>query len=143
MCNLVKSSRIHLKYLCEKNLQKIEIHMDPCTEQRATDNLISVIKSKKEKHLQDFMMAFINRTETSQETQAMGHLLHLLSGGAAMSSLVPFKFHKKILHTCGAIRNDVHVPENLHEIKQILVLRFHMHCKCVNCMDLEMNASLL
>ena len=97
--------------------------MDPCTEQRATDNLISVIKSKKEKCLEDFMMAFINRTETSQVTQVMGHLLHLLSGYAAMSSVVPFKFHKKILQTCGAIRNNVHVP--------------------VNCMDLEMNAFLL
>ena len=92
--------------------------MDPCAEQRATDNLISVIKSKKEKRLEDFMMAFINGTETPQVTQAMGHLLHLLSGDAAMSSVVPFKFHKKILQTCGAIRNDVHVPENLHEMKK-------------------------
>ena len=99
----------------KKTLQKIEIHKDPCTEQRATDNLIYVIKSKKEKHLEDFMMAFINRTEIPQVAQAMGHLSHPLFGDAAMSSVVPFKFHKKILQTCGAIRNDVHVPENLHE----------------------------
>ena len=87
-------------------------------------------------------MAFINRTETPQVPQAMGHLLHLLSGDAAMSSVVPFKFHKMILQTCGTIRNDVHVPENLHEMKKYGV-EIHMHCKCVNCMDLEMNAFLL
>lgn len=117
-CNLVKAARVHLKYLCEKTLQRNERHLDIATEQRCTDSLLAVVKCRREKPLEDFIMAFVNRTEEAQVTQSMAHLLLLLSGDAPISSVVPFNYHHHILQTCAAIRSNVDIDKKLHDMKQ-------------------------
>ena len=92
ICKVIKNARVHLKYLCQKTLQKNEGNMEPFEEQRAPDNLIKV-KSRKEKPLEDVVMAFIKRSENPTVTQSIAHLLLLLAGDAAISVVVPFIFH--------------------------------------------------
>ena len=118
ICTLVKAARVHLKYLCQKALQKNEVHLDNVTEQRSTDNLKTVIKSQKQKRLEDFLLAFINRTEDAQVTQSIANLLLLLCGDATISSVVPFNYHKHILQTCAAIRNNEDVAKQLYDMEQ-------------------------
>ena len=79
--------------------------MEPATEHTATENLISVIESRNERPLEQFLIDFINRTEDPDVIQAMAKLLSLLVGDAALSSVVPFRYHQHLLQTCAAIRN--------------------------------------
>ena len=44
MCKVTKEARVHLKYLCEKALQKNDVCMDQLAEQRETENLIQIVE---------------------------------------------------------------------------------------------------
>ena len=118
LCKVTKNARLHLKYLCEKTLQKNQVYLDQMEEYRSTENLIQIVKSRREKQLEDFILAFINRTENPIVTQSVAHLLLLLVGDAAISTVVPFAYHYHILQTCAAIRNDVDIEKKLYEMKQ-------------------------
>ena len=48
----------------------------------------------------------------------MAHLLLLLAGDPAVSSVVPFTYHYKILQTCAALRSDLETENKLHDIKK-------------------------
>ena len=48
---------MHLKHLCEKTLQKNYTQMDQVMEETETENLKQVVMSRKEKTLEDFIMA--------------------------------------------------------------------------------------
>ena len=117
VCNQIKDARIHLKYLCDKALQRNENVIDHVTELRVTENLTSVIKVRRERPLEDFFLAFIYRSEDQQITHAMAHLLLLLVGDAAISSVVPFTYHYDILQTYAAIRNNVDFTNKLNDMK--------------------------
>ena len=118
MCKAVKEARVHLRYLCQKILQKTEICIDQITENRATEDLKDIVKTRNEKPLEDFILAFINRSENPAVTQAMAHLLVLLMGGATISAVVPFNYHYHILETCAAIRNNIDIDKKLYEMKK-------------------------
>ena len=77
MCKVTKEARVHLKYLCEKALQKNDVCMDQLAEQRKTENLIQLVKSKQHKPLENFLLAFINRSENLAVTQSIAHFLLL------------------------------------------------------------------
>ena len=62
-------------------------------------------------------MAFINRTEDPQVTQAMANLLLLLSGDAAISTVVPFRYHYHIIQTCATLRNNLDIQQKLKDMK--------------------------
>ena len=121
ICSSVKDARLHLKYLCGKVLQRNETQLDLAVEMRETENLISVITARREKTLEDFLMAFINRTQDAHVTQAMANLLLLLAGDAAISTVVPFRYHYHILQTCASLRNDLNVQQKLNDMKQYCV----------------------
>ena len=95
--------------------------MDQVMEETETENLKQVVKSRKEKPLEDFIMAFINRTQNPTVTQSMAHLLLLLAGDVAISSVVPFTYHYKILQTCAALRNDLESENKLHDMNKYRV----------------------
>ena len=48
----------------------------------------------------------------------MARLILLLIGDAAMSSVLPFTYHKHILETCSAVRNNVNFHSKLQEMKE-------------------------
>ena len=111
ICKVTKLARVHLKYLCEKALQKNNVSMDQLAEQRETENLIQLVESKQHKPLEDFLMAFINRNENPALTQFISHFLLLLAGDAAIFTTVPFTYHYHILQTCAAIKNNVDIEK--------------------------------
>ena len=92
--------------------------LDPHREEVEGENLISVIKSRDEKQLEDFLLAFINRSEDPHVIQAMAKLLSLLIGDATMSSVVPFTYHQHLLETCAAIRHNSAFHTKLQEMKE-------------------------
>ena len=64
LCQLTRSSRLHLKYLCQKVLLEDNFTpLDPAAEAEHTRILIEIIKSKKDKVLEEFLFAFIWRTQ--------------------------------------------------------------------------------
>ena len=77
--------------------------MDTISEERATENLISVVKRRNEKKLEKFIMVFISRSQQPPVLQAMAKLLLLLCGDAPISAVVPIKYHQLILGTCDAV----------------------------------------
>ena len=101
-----------------KSLQRNEHILDPISEERETDNLIQVIKMRRENEMEEFTMAFINRTEDQTVTQAMANMLLLLTGDAAISTVVPFTYHYHILQTCSAIRNKIDIDKKLEYMRQ-------------------------
>ena len=114
VCKAVKE--VHMRYLCQKTLQKTEICIDQITENRATEDLKDIVKTRNEKPLDDFILAFINRSKNPAVTQAMAHLLLLFMGDATISAVVPFNYHYHILETCAAIRNDIDIGKRLYEM---------------------------
>ena len=95
-----------------KALQENDVCMDQLAEQRETENLIQLVKYKQHKPLEDFLLAFINRSENPAVTQPIAHFLLLLAGNAAISTTVPFMYHYHILQTCAAITNNVDIEKN-------------------------------
>ena len=93
-CSITRSARVHLRYICDKTLQKNGFELlGPHREEVEKENLISMIKSRGEKQLKDFLLAFINRNEDPPVIQAMAKLLSLLMGDVTMSSVIPFMYH--------------------------------------------------
>ena len=117
-CAKVRGARIHLKYICEKTLQKCKHILDFQREQMENENLISVITSRNQQPLDSFLLAFVNRTVDPSLVQTMAKLLLLLIGDAAMSSVLPFAYCKHILETCSAVRNNVNFHSKLQEMKE-------------------------
>ena len=97
-CQVTRSARMHLRYLCDKALQKHDIPLlEPAVEKGVTDFLLSVIKARKQEkqeRKEQFVLAFIHRLLGA--TQSMAKLLHLLSCDAPISSVVPFRYHKHL-----------------------------------------------
>ena len=85
-CLRIGSARLHLKYLCEKTLNKTGLKiLDYETQEVATARLTEEILSINEEPLEDFILTFINRTKDPDLIQAMTQFLLLLLGDAAMS----------------------------------------------------------
>ena len=104
-CLRIGSAWLHLKYLCEKTLNKTGLKiLDYETQEVATARLTEEILSINEEPLEDFILTFINRTKDPDLVQAMAQFLLLLLGDAAMSSILPPRYHKHILDTYSAMR---------------------------------------
>ena len=70
-----------------------------------TKNVISVIKERAGKPLEEFLFAFIQRTEDPLLTQKMAKLLLMLAGDVAISSVVQIRYQYHLLQACNAVRN--------------------------------------
>ena len=124
-CSITRSARVHLRYVCDQALQKNGFELlDPHQEEVEKENLLSVIKSSGEKQLEDFLLAFINRSEDPPVIQAIAKLLSPVMGDATMSSAVPFTYHQHLLETCVAIRLNSAFHTKLQEIKEYGVETF-------------------
>ena len=118
-CKKVEFAKAHLKYLCEKSLNKNGLNILDCqTEEVASTILTEEILSRNEKPLEDFIFTFINRTENPDLIHAMAQLLLLFVGDAAMSSVLPKRYHEHILDTCSAIRKKESFQNRLQKMKE-------------------------
>ena len=85
--------------------------------QAHTEILISVIRQRNKKPLEEFLLAFFQRTHNPSLTQEMAKLLLLLAGDAPISSVVPVRYHPHLLQTCTAVRNGEQVKQQLQDMK--------------------------
>ena len=97
ICQTTKSSRLHLKYLCQKILQQNSFTLDPQEEEAETTRLILNIQNRKGSALDEFLITFIRRPHDPSVIQSMAKLLELLVGDAPISATVPFRYHKHLL----------------------------------------------
>ena len=121
-CQQVKYARLHIKYLCDKVLQKDAlVNLDPIEEEAAVNNLISIIQRRQEPPLENFLLSFLHRTEDPSVTNSMAKLLSLLIGDAAMSATLPVRYHQHLLETCSRIKNGYQCTSNLTTMKEYSV----------------------
>ena len=111
MCKSIKCARIHLKNLCKKVLQSQEIILSEEEEIRESQNLVSIILTRNEDPLSQFLLPFINRTVDPPVLQAMAKLLLLLASNCEISCIVPCRYHYHILQTCAAVENNMSMPQ--------------------------------
>ena len=152
-CQKVRCARIHLKYLCDKTLQKEHgTNLDVAEEQTALDNLLLDIQTRQHPALGNFLFAFIYRTEDPSVTQCMAKLLSLLIGDAAISSVVPFRYHQHLLQTCFKVRNHQDFRDHLNEMKEygvelsdlLRTSNFHgFSTKCVEFLEYLIDQTVL
>ena len=117
-CNSTKTARKHLKYLCDKVCRRsLCSNQNFFAGQAHTEILISVIRQRNKKPLEEFLLAFIQRTHNPSLSQEMAKLLLLLAGDAPISSAVPVRYHPHLLQTCTAIRNGEQVKQQLQDMK--------------------------
>ena len=108
-----------MRYICDKTLQKNGFELlDPHREEVEKEKSNISDKIKGEKQTEDFLLAFINRSEDPTIIQAMATLLSLFMGDATMSSVVPFTYHQHLLETCAAIRLNLAFYTKLQEMKE-------------------------
>ena len=65
-----------------------------------------------------FFIAFVQRTEDSDVIHCMSQLLYMMSGDAALSSVIPFDCHDILHRCCEDIRNGIPVDMLLEEVKK-------------------------
>ena len=119
LCQITRSSHLHLKYLCRKVLQEDNLtQLDEVTEETETRILVDVIKAKKQKSLEDFLLTLIWRTQEADLIQSMAKLTLLLVGDAPISSVTPFRYHKHLLDICSCVINGDLTNNNLQQMKQ-------------------------
>ena len=93
-CLRIGSARLHLKYLCEKTLNKTGLKiLDYKIQKIATARLTEEILSTDEEPLEEFILTFINRTQDPDLIQSMAQFLLVLVGDAAMSSGLLHRYH--------------------------------------------------
>ena len=64
-----------------------------------------------------FLLCFAQKTEENEVLHCMAQILHMLSGDAAISTVVPFGCHELLLSTCDDIESNIPVHGKLEELK--------------------------
>ena len=117
-CYSTRTARKHLKYLCDKILQKESLQqLELFAEQAHTETLILVIRQRNKKPLEEFLLASIQRTHNPSLTWEMANLLLLLAGDAPILSAVSVRYHPYLLQICTAVRNGKQVKQQLQNMK--------------------------
>ena len=118
ICQITKSSHLHLKYLCQKMLQQNSFTLDPQDEEAETARLILNIQNRKEIALEEFLITFIRRTHDPSVIKSMAKLLKLLVGDTPISETVPLDITNTFLKLTTAVKNGTDVKDNLEIIKK-------------------------
>ena len=118
-----KNHRQHLNYLCRKYLKKLKSQdiIDVETEATKTHLLLAHIQTTTSLEVTQFFIAFVQRTEDRHVLHCMARLLYMMSGDAALSSVLPFECHEIIQRCCEDIKNGVPVDLLLEEMKTYCV----------------------
>ena len=91
-----------------KKLKSQDI-IDVETEATKTHLLLAHIQTTTSLEVTQFFIAFVQRTEDKHVIHCMARLLYMMSGDAALSSVLPFECHEIIQKCCEHIRNGIPV----------------------------------
>ena len=72
------------------------------------------------------LLAHIHTTEEREVLHCMAWLLYMMSGDAALSSVLPFNCHEMLLRCCEDIRNGVPVDRLLEKMKKYCIEVAHL-----------------
>lgn len=117
-----KNARQTLRYFCRKKLRTLQPKETVSAEEerKLCDSLLTYVE-KEHNHLSAFLIAFLRETEDAQIVKGMAKVLFLLSGDAAISSVLPFACHQLILETCDKLSTYAAAGKLLHHLKSYCV----------------------
>ena len=123
-----KEHRQHLNYLCKKYLKKLKGPdiLDPDTEGTKTHHLLTYMQTTTSIEVTQFFIAFAQRTEDREVLHCMARLLYMMSGDAALSSVLPFDSHTLLQRCCEGISNGDAVDILLERMKKYCVEVAHI-----------------
>ena len=90
--------RKHLRYLCKKQLNKLkpsETYI-PEVEQEKSWEFLEYVAAKSHPIVHQLLKAFVNKTQHDAVLEVLARLLYMMSGDAALSSVLPFLSHDLI-----------------------------------------------
>ena len=97
-----KTTRKHLRYMCNKKLSKLPEDEILTLEQenRKTQDMLRHIQTKNAPIVHEFIQLFLSGNKEDVFNNWMAKLLHMLSGDPPIESVVPFTSHGDILTAC-------------------------------------------
>ena len=111
--------RAHLRYLCRSQMRKLKPaeELDPQIEATNTQELIQHVQDNCDIRMAAFITVFAQKNEHQEMLLAMAKLLHMLSGDAALSSVVPFDSHRIIIQCCTDALNNTETANHMDKLK--------------------------
>ena len=118
-----KIHREHLRYLTLKMLKKLPCNeeMDMDEEATKTNQMVVYATTVCGQEAISFLLAFAQKTEEEEVLKCMAHILYMMSGDSALSSVVPFDCHDLLISTCEDIKANVQVDRKLEELKYFCI----------------------
>ena len=117
-CNndVIKNSRSHLRWLCQKALSEPTAPME--TSEEATRNA-DLLNTAEDGICQKVIQMFLNRDYEPNLLQKLAYILNNLCKDAPLISFFPFRFHDELLSSLNELKQSQNVLSNLTNIKKI------------------------
>ena len=113
-----KSTREAICYCCNDILEKItnEERAKYVNPQQAHLNLHQTVQIKCSQPVRNFIQTVIDKNQDEQLLKEMAYILHMLTGGAAISSVIPVSGHQPVTMACISLRfhntlSDAHMKD--------------------------------
>ena len=116
-------ARRHLKYLSKRYLNKLkgkEI-LQPELERERTDEMLQIASNICPPAFYESLLVFTEKALHEDLLHVLARLYYMLSGDAAMSSVVPFDSHKLLERCCNAAFQGQPTAKDFHELKTYCV----------------------
>ena len=120
-------TRIHLCYICDKFFQKLKANkiLPQHVEEFKKQQVLQVPENLNEPRMYNFINIFVEKGVPDPMLKWMGRLLHMLSGDAALSSVMPFTgYDHFVTASIGNYDENLltQLKEYNYEIAQLLLL---------------------
>ena len=120
-------TRIHLHYICDKFFQKLKPNkmLPDHVEEFNKQQMLQVLQNLNEPRMYNFINLFVEKGVPDPMLKWMGRLLHMLSGDAALSSVLPFTGYEHFVTALTGNYDDhllTKLKEYNYEVAQLLVL---------------------
>ena len=115
-----KEPRKHLRYLTKKYLNKPfkpEEVLEPHEEELRTAQLLEFVNNMAEEALTDVIYCFATKSQHEEVITILAKLMYMLSGDAAMSSVVPFAGHPTLHNCIRDVQEGNLSPRNAEEMR--------------------------
>ena len=114
-----KPSRLHLRYLAKKGLNKLEDKdiLAEDVESVRTAKMMEIVNNMFEDHLAQFISTYVLKTVDEEVLVSMAGILELLSGDPPMSTVLPFQCHAIVTTIVEEIRNGNLIIQQIEALK--------------------------
>ena len=118
----------HLRYLCRLQLRKVkaEEYLYEDILRAKNEEMLAIIESMGEEALLQFTTVFTNEEHGPQVIRSMAHLLYLISGDCAMSSVLPSISWDHVKACITDVRSGNINQKNLMHLKEFSCETVHL-----------------